>query len=200
MRTRQTIHGVLLLVLAFCSVTFAELIAYYPFEEGSGDTTADTTGNGHDGTLASGVEWIEGYSGGGVHHDTAGERIVIGPIDPSGETDAMTLAAWINWEGLNGSIAQQGIIGKRNAWAAENRMWDVEIHQTHGTLHTHLNGGQSVDMGAFPEAERAHVALTYDGSTARIYSNGALAADGAYTPGPTRAGGPGDSVDLPIHT
>ncbi len=95
----------------------AELIAHYPFEEGQGTTTVDATGNGNDGTLNSGVEWVTGYKGGGVRFDTAGERIVIGPLDPTARNNAMTLAAWINWEGRNHSISQQGIIGKRLGWS-----------------------------------------------------------------------------------
>jgi len=47
----------LILVLALASVTLADLVAYWPLDEGSGDTTADLTGNGHDGTLKDGVAW-----------------------------------------------------------------------------------------------------------------------------------------------
>jgi len=107
----------MLLVLGICTnAVVAELIAYWPFEEGQGTTTADITGNGNDGTFNGDVEWVEGYIGNGVHFDDDGERIVVGPLDPSGETNAMTLAAWINWEGLNHSREQQGIIGKRLGW------------------------------------------------------------------------------------
>ena len=98
------------------SPAMAELIAYYPFEEGQGTTTVDATGNGNDGTLNADVTWVPGYQGGGVQFDTAGERIVIGPIDPSAGSNAMTLAAWINWQGQGHSIGQQGIIGKRLGW------------------------------------------------------------------------------------
>jgi hypothetical protein len=64
-------------------------------------------------------------------------------------------------------------------------MWDLEIHQTDGTLYTHRNGGQTVNMGAFPEGEWTHVAGTYDGRTAQLYRNGVLAAEGNFTFGPT---------------
>ena len=91
--------SMLLIVGLAASPAIAELIAYFPFEEGQGTTTVDATGNGNDGTLAAGVEWVQGYQGGGVQFDTANERIVIGPIDPSAGSNAMTLAAWINWQG-----------------------------------------------------------------------------------------------------
>ena len=79
-----------LLVVALCAGASAGLIAHYPFEEGQGTTTVDATGNGNNGTLTSGVAWVAGIKGGAVHFDTAGERIVIGPIDPSAGTKAMT--------------------------------------------------------------------------------------------------------------
>ena len=36
------------------------LVLYMPFEEGSGNTTKDMSGNGNNGTLAGGVSWING--------------------------------------------------------------------------------------------------------------------------------------------
>ncbi|MHC4145578.1 MAG: hypothetical protein ACYSUD_12470 [Planctomycetota bacterium] len=94
-----------LLILGMCTgTTLAELIGYWSFDEGQGTATSDVTGNGNDGTLSSGVDWMPGYKGSGVRFDTAGERVVVGPIDPTAENNAMTLAAWINWENVKAGI------------------------------------------------------------------------------------------------
>ena len=77
-----------LLVVGLCTGVWAELIAYYPFDEGSGTTSADVTGNGNNGTFDGDVEWVPGYKGTAVRFDTAGERVVIGPIDPFGAHEA----------------------------------------------------------------------------------------------------------------
>jgi len=107
----------MLLVLGICTdAVLADLIAYWPFEEGQGTTTVDITGNGNDGTFNGSVEWVPGYIGSAVSFDTAGERILVGPLDPTEGTNAMTLAAWIFWEGQGHSIEHQGIIGKRLGW------------------------------------------------------------------------------------
>src|SRR5210317_405376 len=99
----------ILLVLGVCSdAVLAELIGYWPFDEGKGTEAADMTGNGNDGTFNGDVEWVLGYVDKAVRFDTAGERVVVGPIDPTAGTDAMTLAAWINWEGEGHTISQQG--------------------------------------------------------------------------------------------
>ena len=120
MLQRRLCVCVLLGAMLFAASAFADLLAYFPFSEGSGTETADATGNGNDGTFNGAVEWVSGYDGTGVHFDDEGERIVIGPLDPSAGTNAMTLAAWINWEGLGSPRAsdQHGIIGKRQGWAA----------------------------------------------------------------------------------
>ena len=107
----------ILLVLGICTdAVLADLIGYWPFDEGQGTEAADISGNENNGTLNGAVEWVPGYNGSAVVFDTAGERVVVGPLDPSAGTDAMTLAAWINWEGEGHTIEQQGIIGKRLGW------------------------------------------------------------------------------------
>jgi hypothetical protein len=86
----------MLLVLGICTdAVLAVLIGYWPFDEGQGTEAADITGNGNDGALNGAVDWVPGFKGDGVHFDTAGERVVVGPLDPTAGTDAMTLAAWI---------------------------------------------------------------------------------------------------------
>ena len=79
-----------LLIVGLCAGAWAELISYHPFDEGSGTTSADATGNGHDGALEGGVEWVSGVKGTAVRLDTAGERVVIGEIDPTAAHNAMT--------------------------------------------------------------------------------------------------------------
>jgi hypothetical protein len=169
-----------LLVLGICTDSvLAELIGYWPFEEGQGTETADVTGNGNDGTLNGGVEWVTGYVGSAVSFDTAGERIVVGSLDPTEGTDAMTLAAWILWEGQGHSIGQQGIIGKRLGWnPGTNIKWFWQTNPA-GDLVFRADAG---DGGAglwwgnavlVPYAnEWTHVALTWDDGAAVQYING----------------------------
>ena len=178
---------VLLLGVAAGSAT-AELIAYYPFDEGQGTTTVDDTDNGNDGTFNGDVEWVPGFKGTGVHFDTGGDRILIGEIDPTAANDAMTLAAWINWEGLDHSISQQGIIGKREGWdPGTNVKWFWQV-QPSGALLFRADwsgGGAGLWWGntyLVPYAnEWAHVALTWDDGAAVQYINGEEVSTGNVT-------------------
>jgi len=180
----------MLLVLGICTgTTLAELIGYWPFEEGQGTETSDITGNGNDGTLNGNVEWVPGYLGGGVRFDTAGERIVVGPLDPSAGTNAMTLAAWIFWEGQGHSIEHQGIIGKRLGWTTtgDTIKWFWEATPANALLFRadYSGGGTGLWWGNTylePYAnEWTHVALTWDNGTAVQYINGEEVSTGNVT-------------------
>ena len=171
-----------LLVLGICTdAVLAELIGYWPFEEGQGTTAADITGNGNDGTFSGAVEWVPGYIGSAVSFDTAGERIVVGPLDPTEGTDAMTLAAWILWEGEGHTIEQQGIIGKRLGWDPGTTVkWFWQTNPTGDFLFRadSANGGGGGGLGwgnglIAPYAnEWIHVAVTWDDGAVVQYING----------------------------
>jgi hypothetical protein len=179
-----------LLILGMCTgTTPAELIGYWPFEEGQGTTTADVTGNGNDGTFNGAVEWVPGYDGGAVHFDNAGDRIVVGPLDPTAENNAMTLAAWINWEGLGHSRAQQGIIGKRLGWDPGTGIKWFWQAQPSGALLFRADWANGGGTGLWwgnsllePYAnEWTHVALTWDNGAAIQYINGVEVSTGNIT-------------------
>ncbi len=181
---------VMLVFLGICSgTTLAELIGYWPFDEGQGTSAADMTGNGNDGTFNGSVEWVTGYKGGGVRFDTAGERIVVGPLDPTAGTNAMTLAAWIKWEGQGSSIAHQGIIGKRLGWTTDGAtikwFWETTPAGDLVFRADYSGGGTGLWWGngiLVPYAnEWTHVALTWDDGEAVEYINGEVVETGNIT-------------------
>ncbi|MEN6575067.1 MAG: LamG-like jellyroll fold domain-containing protein [Phycisphaerales bacterium] len=180
--------GVLLIAVLSIRAS-AGLIAYYPFSEGQGTATIDATGNGNNGTLSSGVAWVAGVKGGAVQFDTAGERIVIGAIDPSAGTNAMTLAAWIKWEGQNHTIAQQGIIGKRLGWSTtgDTIKWFWQTNPAGDLLFRadYNGGGTSFGWGnalLVPYAnEWAHVAVTWKNGPTVQYIDGEQVSTGDVT-------------------
>ena len=187
--SRTLVLTLMMLAGLIASGVRADLIAYYPFEEGQGTETTDATGNGNDGTLASGVEWVTGQKGSGVRFDTAGERIVLNEIDPTAARNAMTLAAWINWQGEGHSIAQQGIVGKREGWDPGTGVKWFWQAQPSGALLFRADRANGAGTGLWwgntyllPYAnEWAHVALTWDAGAAIQYINGEEVATGNVT-------------------
>ncbi|MBC8470382.1 MAG: LamG domain-containing protein [Planctomycetes bacterium] len=172
----------MLLVLGICTdAVLAELIGYWPFDEGKGTEAADITGNGNDGTINGAVEWVPGYKDSALRFDTAGERVVVGPIDPTAENNAMTLAAWINWEGEGHTIGQQGIIGKRLGWDPGTGVkWFWQTNPAGDFLFRadSANGGGGGGLGwgnalIAPYAnEWIHVAVTWNNGAVVQYING----------------------------
>ncbi len=185
----KSIHFIVLAVVGslVANSAMAELVAYYPFNEGQGTTTADVTGNGNDGTFNGTVEWVDGYEGKGVRFDTGGDRIVIGPLSPSAETNAMTVAAWIVWEGEGNSIAHQGIVGKRLGWPTDGSTikWFWETGPTGDLIFRadYNGGGASFGWGNGALGDYAdewtHVAVTWDDGAAIQYINGVEVSSGS---------------------
>lgn len=73
----------------------SNLLAYWAFNDGTGTTAADSSGNGHTATLANGVSWVKGESGDAVSANGSNQYVSIPVIDFSG-TDALTVSAWVN--------------------------------------------------------------------------------------------------------
>jgi RHS repeat-associated protein len=79
----------------------AGLVAAYDFEEGSGSTAADISGNGNLGTL-SGAAWTSGKNGGALSYDGVDDRVVVPDSASLDLTDGMTLMAWVKPDALDG--------------------------------------------------------------------------------------------------
>lgn len=87
------------------SVPAAEegLVAYWDFEDGSGDTLRDRSGNGHDGIIRGG-EWINGIRGGGLWFNGSTSRVTV-PFDTAFNLPVYTLEAWIRTVKTDGDQA-----------------------------------------------------------------------------------------------
>ena len=80
------------------SVSNADLIAYWPFDEGAGDVAYDVVG-GFDAQLTS-VDWVAGQFGGfALDCDRSDDEIFAGP-GPTPTTQDITIALWMvdNWD------------------------------------------------------------------------------------------------------
>jgi hypothetical protein len=77
------------------TVTPAGLVGYWTFDDGSGTTAADSSGNGHPVTLVNGVSWVTGKIGGAISANEVNPDASIPAIDLSG-TSAVTVAMWVN--------------------------------------------------------------------------------------------------------
>ncbi|MCP4608871.1 MAG: LamG domain-containing protein, partial [Planctomycetes bacterium] len=90
------------LVLAVSTAEGADpsLVGWWRFEEGSGITAYDSSGNGLDGELIGGVTWTQGRFGGGIELDGTSGYISIPDFELT--TDSITFVSWVNgWKGAD---------------------------------------------------------------------------------------------------
>ena len=75
--------------------TVPGLVGYWKFDDGSGTTAADSSGNGYTATLFNGIGWITGEIGGAISANGVNQYGSIPAINLS-STQAVTVAFWAN--------------------------------------------------------------------------------------------------------
>jgi hypothetical protein len=160
------------------------LVAHYKLE----GNLQDSSGNGFHGTFGGNPElpatYMAGPTGFGqglLFNGTGGhQNVELGTFNPSAATGQLTVALWARWNGLTNQW--QGLIGKRDGWAVDNMLWDIEINRDSGTIQfrridSYPNAGGRV----LPIGQWTHIAATFDGTTARFYLNGEETGNGNFS-------------------
>ena len=161
-------------------------ILHLKFDETSGTTASDSSGNGNTGTLVNGSTWSPGITGGAVSLDGANDYVNLNQDNFFDLTGDMTMTAWINKRSNSGA---DGIFGKGGCY---NAACPFNFRTTGaGTFGFDQNNGTSGQDTLFttvatPLNTWAHVAFVRSGNTRSIYVNGVLAAGPTvYTRTPT---------------
>ena len=167
--------ALVLLSLLICA-TRADLVAWWRFDEGSGDTAGDSSGNGHDGTLLGTPEWGAGAKGNAVVFNPDGcYGIDCGVFDPTGGTGQFSLALWAFWDGTG---TFQHFLTKSNGWGATTMMMQVELWGAHTNsdytdkVGISYQAAGSVAFSVMPKNEWVHLTFTFDGTNCIVYVNG----------------------------
>jgi hypothetical protein len=152
-------------------------MAAYAFDEGSGSTTADFSGNDHPGTLSNGPTWVAGKYGQGLSfnasddgNDANDPRLVLGP-NVSIPNLPITLSAWVN----PASYADwRAILSKRDGSAVANRRLDMGLSV--GTGAVYVSTGSTFRSFTYgpPLGVWTHLAVVANPSGTSLYVNGVL--------------------------
>ncbi len=160
-----SISFILFLVLVLQSTSRADLIGWWRFDEGSGTTAYDSSGNGNDGTLIGNPQWVAGKIGGALEFNGTDSIIDI-PYSPDmTPSEGTTMSAWVfptddsrscivgQFEGY-GMALFTGLQLKSVIWGSDWVLADVTI----------------------PIQEWSHIAMTWDvkNSERMIFLNGEL--------------------------
>src|SRR5208282_2000263 len=147
------------------------LVASYSFNEGSGSTVTDSSGNGSNGTV-SGATWATaGKYGGALSFNGNSSRVVVNDSASLHLSSGMTLEAWVS--PATPAASWQDAIYKEN---------DIYFLEAGSSLSQHppavgatfsSHGDQFMaGVSALTAKTWTHLAATYDGSNLLLYVNG----------------------------
>jgi len=132
------------------------------FDDGSGNTAEDSSGNGNDGTFVGDPQWVEGNVGGALEFD--GDYLDL-PQLPEQTNQPLSFTAWIKWAGSTATV--RGIWGYTNV-ATVNCHFEIRAEG----MRLRLGDINKTGMTNPPVGQWAFVGFTYDGATAIYYLNG----------------------------
>jgi hypothetical protein len=152
-------------------ITAVQLHTWLKFDQSSGMTATDATGNGHDATLINGPVWVAGRSGNAVSLDGVDDYLGL-PAGALTDLSDFTIATWVYW----------------NASQTWTRIFDLGSGTGRYIYLTPRNGGGVVRFAttvdgnygeqgingsaALPTGQWVHVAVTLSGTTGTLYVNG----------------------------
>ena len=200
-----------LIVFALCAsapVSNADLIAYWPFDEGVGEVAQDEVG-GFDGTIIGGTWLAPGKVGASAYQGLGGDEITSG-AEASPTTKDLTLAWWmIDNHASFGTIMDKSITGSGFGYniLVRPRNEDSPLRFRIGGWQSYGGWGTECRLpaNAYEDGEWVHIVCTYDSATdtASIYVNGELPDNGAFNPKTGLAGDGGycegvNNVETPL--
>ena len=145
------------------------LIAYWSFDETSGTSVADRSGNGNTGTLTGGASFTTGKINNGVNLNGSGSWVNIPNKTLTGN---FTLAGWVN---LTGTInSADALIGQEGTGQC--------IDFSSGKIRFYTGSSTAVQATQTLSAGNwKHFTIRRSGSTISIYIDGVLNASGTYS-------------------
>jgi large repetitive protein len=161
--------------------TIAGLVAAYSFDEGTGTTANDLSGNGNTGTVVN-ATWTSAAKYGNALVFNGTNSMVTIPNSASLQlTSAMTLEAWVN-PAVVANRWTDVIYKNADNYYLEGTSNQAEVPGGGNTV----GSTDNTILGTTPLAPNAwtHLALTYDGTTLRLYVNGVQISSLATSGGP----------------
>lgn len=163
------------------------LVGEWSLNEGTGNVAADSSGFGDDGTLSGAVNWTSGPGGTALSFDGATGQVRVPDASQLEPSTAVSVAAWVARVGSPGDykyiLAKGGhgcIAASYGLYSGPNGGLEFYVSRAHGTTFA-----RSPDAGSGVWDGRWHLAVgTFDGTTIRLYVDGAEVGTGTQYPGP----------------
>lgn len=158
------------------------LVAAYGFEEGSGNTVADASGQGNTGTSA-GASWATGKFGKALSFDGVDDIVTVADSNSLDLTTGMTLEAWVKPDVV--TSARTVLMKERSPNLSYG------LYAAADPNGPRADGPAALDSPtSLPTGKWTHLAVTYNGSTLKIWVNGNVVASKATTASMVAGSGP----------
>lgn len=164
-------------------------VAEWKFEEKTGTTANDTSGNPHTGTLANGTTWSRGISGGAVTFDGSNDQVTISDASALNPSE-LTVSLWFK-KARNGQT--EWLLTK---WLNDNNYDYALALSSSNFVVSHIttagSNTQAISASAITDTKWHHAVLTFNDTTNthRLYIDGMLSGESstAISLGNTAAG------------
>src|SRR3989344_7084668 len=103
-------NQIILVPLAIAAAPTSGLIGYWNFDDGTGTTVADTSGNGINGTLTNAPTWIVGKVGSGALQFTGTNYVSVPNSAALSGGSGISISFWVNTD----AIASKSVLSKRH--------------------------------------------------------------------------------------
>ena len=153
------------------------LVLALAFDEGSGGTTVDNSGNGNDGSIGNAVWTTAGRFGNALSFNGSNALVTVPDADSLDLTTGMTLQAWVHPSVVSGRWRDVIFKGLNDIYYLEATSSGGGAPGVGGTFaNSPLKGPTTLPTNAW-----SHLAGTYDGITLRLYVDGVEVANQAQT-------------------
>ena len=162
-----------LLVLVVTGNISAELVAHWKFDDGAGNTAADSIDNAHPGTIGGTANWVAGQAGGALDFDGSTNYVDIGGDQPV-ISGTFSLTMWVYARGIPTAAGDLRMPLSNDTWA--DRAIHVHIWPETSVFRIDTKNGTDISSNTVIQADQwYHVAGTLDAAgESKIYINGVL--------------------------
>ncbi|MDX6401411.1 MAG: hypothetical protein QOF27_2017, partial [Gaiellaceae bacterium] len=144
-------------------------VAAYGFEEGSGTSTADQSGNNNTGTLSNATWAPTGKFGKALSFNGTSASVTVADANSLDLTNGMTIEGWVNPSTSGGFRTL--IVKERPGDLSYGLYANSDTNRPQSQVA--VGGARLLDgTTAVPTGVWTHLAATYDGTTERLYVNG----------------------------
>ncbi len=166
------------------------LVGYWKFDEGSGISANDSSGNDNIGILTGSPTWTTGKVGGALNFDVVDDYVTVIDSSSLGFTQGFTAEAWIRPDTCTpAGSGHNTVIGKESEF--------LFAFQTSCKMANYIYAGgswtydSSANIYNVPIGTLSHYAMTYDGNKIKTYLNGELKGSGT-----SKSGNMGNTANL----